>query len=187
MKFKLLSLVMILGLMGGSAVAQNLINNGGFEDGFTGWTLTGHQDGNTAAVGCGWSTVCPHSGNLQAVFGAVGAPGGISQDVTTTPGGRYEVSFWLQNDGGSPTTIEVSFGGVTLISATNQGAFGYTFFDYLVDVNAPVSTLSFSIQDDPAYYSLDDVTVAEAPEPASLTLLGSAMGLGMGFIRKYRK
>jgi hypothetical protein len=193
-KTRFLVALMFVGLMTvGSSSAQNLINNAGFETGdFTSWTLTGNTvDGtvandNTFVADCGYSNTCSQSGNFQALFGAVGSPGGVSQTVATTPGGTYEVSFWLQGDGGTPSSISISFGGVTLISQANQPGFDYTFYSFLVNVTGPTSTFAISVRDDPVYYSLDDVAVVQTPEPASLALLGSAMTLGAGYVRKVR-
>ena len=193
MKTRFLATLAVLALLtAGTSVAQNLINNSGFEAGTAGWYATGNQDGYTSVNGCS-DTTCPFAGNLQAWFGAVNAPGGLAQDVATTAGANYEVSFWLANDGndadimpGDHTSIEVTFGGVTLMAENDAVAYGYRFFDFVVTANGPVSALNFSVRQDPYYYYLDQVTVTETPEPASLTLLGSALGIGAGFIRRFR-
>src|SRR5205085_3856085 len=58
-------------------------------------------------------------------------------------------------------------------------AFGYTEFMYEVVAAGPVSTLSFSISNEPGFYRLDDVSVTAVPtavpEPASVFLLGTGV------------
>jgi hypothetical protein len=207
---KLLSMIVgaTLFLFSGSAFAQNLVTNGGFElgspggvgfGGFPGWTpvnegvahfnsgssFTFLDDGSYSLVVAG-----PHSGNYMADFGSMGMATGIQQAVATTPGGTYEVSFWLANDDGADplkgsfTSILVTFGTSTLINTTNQPRFGYTFYDFLVTASGPSSMLGFDIRQDPNYYYLDDVSVKQVPEPGSLALLCSGLGLGAGFIKK---
>jgi hypothetical protein len=189
-KTRFLVALMFVGLMTvGSSSAQNLINNAGFETGdFTGWSIFNGQDpyDDTFVAGCGWSAVCPNSGDYQALFGSVDEPRGISQDINTTAGNTYEVSFWLANDGGSPQSITISFAGVPLVVAGDSNGYGYTFFDFLVTASGSVSSFEVAAYNEPAYYSLDDVAVVETPEPASLVLLGSALSFGAGFIRKVR-
>jgi len=194
----------------GSLFAQNLITNGGFEmgapggvgfGGMTGWApvneTTAHYNSGAAytflddgSYSYQIAVSGPHSGNYMADFGSVGMATGIKQTIATTTGGTYDVSFWLANDDGanpqkgSFTSILVTFGSATLINTNTQPEFGWTFYDYLVTASGPSSTLMFDIQQDPSYYYLDDVSVNQVPEPASLALLCSGLGMGAGFIRK---
>ncbi len=188
----------------GSLFAQNLINNGGFEAGtpgqvgsgtLTGWTNTGAADNflDDCSHMAEWgTTTCPHSGTYQAVFGSVGYASSLSQSVATTAGDSYIVSFWLANDDGADpqkgsfTSINVTFGGTTLIATTDQAQYGWTQYSFLTTAAGPSSTLKFTIEQDPSYYYLDDVSVVQTPEPASLGLLLSGLSLGAGALRKFR-
>src|SRR5216110_1829080 len=92
-----------------SVPAQAAVVNCGFETGdFTGWT----QTGNTSFDG----VTCPgpgptvRGGNCSAFFGPVGSTGGITQTISTTPGGTYTVFFSLLTDGGTPSSFEADFG-----------------------------------------------------------------------------
>src|SRR4051812_2820535 len=208
---RLLGIATLALMLAGTTQAQNLVTNGGFGmgtpggggfGGFAGWTAVNEtaahfnsgisftflDDGTYSSV-----VSTAHSGNYMADFGSVGAATGISQTIGTITGNTYQVSFWLANDDGCDgvkgcfTSINVSFGGVTLISDSLQHPYGWTHYTFDVVASGSSSDLTFDIQQDPNYYYLDDASVVQqAPEPASLTLLGSALGLGAGFIRRFR-
>src|SRR6266404_9344680 len=103
MKRTLLVVMACMLVLGASAMAQNLVSNGGFETGnFAGWSQQGNT-GFTGVAGC-FSSTCPHSGSFQAYFGPIGSTGGINQTLATDAGSTYTVDFWLANDGGSPNS-----------------------------------------------------------------------------------
>jgi flagellin len=198
---RLLTVVVVAAIFAfsGNLFAQNLITNGGFELGtpagvglanLAGWTNTGGLD--NFLDNCTYGTLCPHSGSYDAMFGSVGYHTSLSQSVNTTAGSSYVISFWLANDDGADpqkgsfTSINVSFGGTTLIAATNQAQYGWTFEQFVVTATGSSSLLAFDIRQDPTYYYLDDVSVVQTPEPASIGLLFSGLGLGAGVLRKFR-
>src|SRR5205807_2672789 len=88
-------------------IGQSIAQNGGFETGdFTDWTLVGHSvasgSGNGPTVynavepgGSGGYQVA-HSGNYGAFLGDTQIAT-LAQSLNTVPGGRYLVSFWLNN------------------------------------------------------------------------------------------
>jgi hypothetical protein len=175
--------VLVATLLALSSTAQaNLVTNPGFETGdFTGWT----QFGNVGFTGVDGS---PHSGSFAAFFGPVGSLGFLSQTLATTPGVRYDLSFFLQSDGGTPNQFQVSWNGSLISDQLNLPAFGYTERDFL-SLLATTSTtpLVFGFRDDPGFLFLDDVTLDPVPEPTALILFGTTAGLGLARWRRWRQ
>ena len=88
MKRKVMLLVLALTfLLGTSAMAAELVVNGGFETGdFTGWTVNASSTFVSRTVNSG-TPVTPISGLYSAWLGQVGSDGTISQTPPTCPTG----------------------------------------------------------------------------------------------------
>ena len=168
----------------------NLVTNGGFENtpgiAGSGWTPSGFFfegfdyfiDSNPADA---------HSGNRSFAGGGIGAPGFISQTLTTVPGASYNIHLWLANLSGfaSGTEIQVLWGGNLVYSASDILGFGYS--EIVID---PIATslftdLSIGLRDDSFFLNLDDVSVFHTPEPATLALLLGGLGAA-GLARRGR-
>ena len=135
--------------------SAGLVTNGGFETGdFTGWT----QSGNTGLYRCGHGR--PPFWNVCGVFWSNGFERLYHANLTTTVGHLYDLTFWLENAGGTPNHFEVSWNGSVLNSIDNGGLMPYTQFTYAGLAATTTSTpLQFGFRNDPAFWHLDDVSV----------------------------
>jgi hypothetical protein len=159
------------------------IVNGGFETGdFTGWTQSG------------WfiDTLYPHTGVYDASTGCSGAscttvgdPNSayLYQDVATTPGATYNLSFFydagqdptfgsellvLWGDPSAPSLSTI----VDFVDADTSGA--YAEYTDTVMATSATSQLEFLGRQDLDFYYVDDVSLTTAssttPEPRSIVL-----------------
>jgi hypothetical protein len=165
--------------------AQNLVTNGTFESGLTGWTCTisnqgacfttstfpSPPDGNTAFRG--WENLTPPLGNVK-------------QLLTTAPGGTYNISFYFATlfGGSPPNALSLEVGSLSVplnLSASNiWSSFSGTFT--ATGSSTPL-TFSFKTINGSGTLGLDTVVVTEVPGP--LPLLGATAAFG--YSRKLRK
>src|SRR5262249_15758973 len=137
----------------------------------------------------------PHSGLYAASLGPSPADGFLSQYLSTTPGQTYTLSYWLQNEGGSPNDFSVSWNGAALpgsVLTDSDPGFEYTLFTLPNLLATSASTqLKFTFEHTPAFWHLDDISVEpvsaqSAPEPGNLELF-AAMLAGCGLVRLWRR
>jgi hypothetical protein len=213
---KLLGWGIIGMLASGSVQAQN---NPGFENsgvnakptGLSGWTY-----------GSNWSNIgdylqsvpgTPHTGNGMAISACGGvaclkkdseanAFGWLYQDLATTIGQSYTLSFWLKV-GGSPelgqAQFQAFFGNTQAFNLSSlTGAPQYVqYTNNALVATASVTRLEFVGFNAPSYNFLDDVSVTAnpntlpvttAPEPASVALMaGGLLGLLVVSRRRTRR
>jgi len=167
------ALAIAMAALFGPAANAAIVTNGGFETGdFTGWTQTGNASFN--GVQCpGPASV--FAGNCDAFFGAVGSPGGISQNLSTIAGEQYNISFAFDPDGGVPSTFSAFFGATQLISLTNPADSPFALMSFNAYATSGSTALSFNFRDDPGFAFLDAVSVTDVPEPVTLTIFGTGL------------
>lgn len=205
--------VVLAVVLGASADAAmlGLVANGDFEEpdpaaaDFPPWLVWG----GATALDTFVSTSNPHGGLNHATSGPI-APGGISQDLATTLGTDYVLSFWLFNAEATPNAVTVTWEGVPVFIAANlpqsspvPDPSAYTLYSFNVTANhlpdvvpGPValntSRLRFTFDHPQGWFDLDDVIVTQVdpnavPEPASLTIWSlGALALGLGYRRRMR-
>lgn len=183
----LLAVALLFG-SSGRARAGNLVVNGGFETGnFNGWTL---ETGPGVPGDPGFTFVSndlPHSGTFAAKLGPQNSLGFLSQSLTTVPGGKYDLDFWVQSDGDTPNEFQATFDGNMIFDLKNLPSSPYTEHRFVVTATSASTTLRFGFRNDPGFLHLDDVSVSATPEPASLTLLGIGAVVLLGHTWRRRK
>jgi VCBS repeat-containing protein len=140
--------------------------NGSFETGdLTGWSGSG-----AAATFVGFGG---QFGDYAAEFAHSGS---IEQDVATTPGQHYTVSFWVAGDPDSSlNSFAASWDGVTILSLTNfTGGLTQFTFDVVGDASLATTALAFSAADNgPDGMFVDAVSVSPATGPATESSSGA--------------
>lgn len=189
----------LLGLSASVVSRASITTNGGFETGdFSGWTVGGYAPNFEVGVCTNGSTFggaancTSNSGTYAAALGPDQAPATLSQDLATTAGLSYTVSFALRSDGGGAdpsNSFQVSFNGQDLIAnpvnlPATDGYTQYLFTNLLATSDS--TPLEFTMQNVPGGFFLDDVTVDPTPEPASLFLVAGSLGVA-GLVRRKRK
>ena len=122
----------------------------------------------------------------------------IAQNLTTTPGGNYVLSFYADDDAMNPLTV--AFGGTTLAPinipqngypnpdpGSNAGAF--TFFSFNVSASTASTALTFSADNNSngAAIELDNISVTPAAVPEASTFVSLGLMLGLGGLAVARK
>lgn len=176
----------VLGLMIGAAgqVKADLIVNGGFETGFTGWT-TGPISYVQYIV-----TSPVHSGHYAAeIAGIPSRPDTLSQTVATTAGQTYDLSFWRFQPSAVSNSLTLTWNGTTVFSELNTGSQPYQNFSANV-VGTGSDTLVFNSVSQIATY-LDDVSlnaISAVPEPSTIVgaLTAGVIVLGHSWRKRRR-
>ena len=204
-KFLSCSAIGVAILLGCStAQAQNIVVNGGFEQGnpTPGVTPIGYsQYGNLGFTGI--SIGAAHSGMAAYDFGGsqLGGLGFLSQTLSTVAGQGYELSYYLLIPGGGPAEFLVNVGGDASSGAllggktlsdlidppTTEGSGpfpdNYKLMTAFFKADASSTNLIFGAYNNPSFFLLDDISVQPSsgavPEPSAWALMLVGFG-GVG-------
>jgi hypothetical protein len=142
-------------------LATELVINGGFETGtFSGWDLSGSTDYMSVSSVYGDAK----TGTYGAKLGPMAAHGFLSQSqaMATNPGDIYQISWWLRNGASGTNDFNVTWGGSTLLSASNMAQQPYTSYADSRLASGTSTALTFAVRNDPNFFYLDDVSVTLA-------------------------
>jgi hypothetical protein len=205
---KTLFTIALLSGLSAAASAQNIVTNGGFEDGnLSGWTLEPSSNSylwavGTSAVAAGLVPnpgLVPNSGTYFAYTGC-NNPGCLAygsstandllQALTTVAGQSYTLSFYTSNDGNNanPSELDVYWGGTKVVGLNPVPgvAPAYTMYTATVTATGTSTNLEFLGEQPPSWFALDDVSVTAVPLPASVWLMLSGL-VGVGAMARKRR
>lgn len=176
------AIVLALVAVASQARAQNLVQNPGFEVGTAPWVQNGVNIG----------TSLPRSGTSAAEIGCAAAGctdpntgARITQDVPTTPGVTYTLTFWYAGGGAGNPNREVQafvsngaptggvFGTCTGSCVFQTQALTTTHAQASVNFTATsaVTRLTFTGRNQPSTTYIDDVSIVVAAAPAAVPTL----------------
>lgn len=162
----------------------NLVQNPGFESGFSGWNgtygiLTPPPGVALEGVNVGVIDTLQSSSTHEA----------LQQAIPTVAGDQYEIQFSLLSGYGlvgeypdqGNALINVLWGGASLGQVTNPSTTSWDTFDFFTTASSSSTTLEFLDPADEHLQLIDAVSVSQVPEPqTSLLFVG---GLALFYIR----
>jgi hypothetical protein len=186
-------------LTNGSFELGTLVNDGNHAQTFsagptniTGWTAVGRQVTWIDAGNPFLLTAQDGDRFLDLTAYITGAPfGGVTQNVATTTGQEYELSFYLgsytQRWGGPPVSILASAGGAsqTFTVSTTSTASTWTPFSLSFTATSANTAITLSGAAGFQYIGLDNVSVNAVPEPDTYAMFAAGLAL-LGWIGRQR-
>jgi hypothetical protein len=177
--------------LGKAEASVNLVVNGGFESGMSGWNVQKAWLGSDIGVGSKH-----HSGRHAAQFGAwLWLEDTIRQTIPTVAGQFYTFDFWLKHAmTDCMNEFTASWNGAEVLELDGASCFEWTHYSFTEEATGSSTVIAFSGRELPSYYYLDDVCVSvnpdvhpntPVPEPAT-AVLWSGLGL-VGLVTVWRR
>ncbi|MCJ7730193.1 MAG: PEP-CTERM sorting domain-containing protein [Sedimentisphaerales bacterium] len=195
-------------LVTNGAIGENLIFNGDFEQGDTGFNTdytyspTGFPEGtyaintdpyNLAPLWASYNDHTTGAGNMMIVNGATSPDVVVwEQTISLSPNTNYAFSFWLskanEGEGGDPSELEYFINNVSLGVMNTPEQRGiwvqdskpwYSGTDTVATIKMVDRNTSWWAND----FALDDISFETVPEPGTVCLLGLGV---LGLVRRKR-
>ena len=153
------------------AASAQLITNGGFEAGLTGWTLEGYDVVNPFASGI--TTNTKHSGlqsiKLTRTDPIVWGPGYgtyLFQWLASSATSVYTLDWWVRGNGDATSffsayTSDGTAGGWNTLSTVTGSINGWTNYSATFNGTGGLLTVGFQSENEVEAYFLDDVSLSE--------------------------
>jgi autotransporter-associated beta strand protein len=160
--------------------AQNLISDGGFDNGLTDWTQSSWAGGSLFGINTnGPANISAASGNYA--FAGGGAYNLLQQNVTVTTGSAYRLTFLAGSKSGQGSANGVLSLRQEALSNYNSASFDYqpsdaVFGSYTVDFVADTTTIGVWLRSDNSYAAYDSVSVTEIASVENAMNYSSASG-----------
>jgi len=174
-------LAVVVPCASGVANAQELITNGSFTDGLTGWFPTDWGTGGSFGLNANGPTdTSAASGNYAYAGG--GTYNLLTQNVTVTTGSAYRLSFLAGSKSGQGSAYGVLSLRQDALSNYNAASFDYgpsdaVFGSYTVDFVADTTSVGLWLRNDAGTYeAYDNVSVTPIGSVANAMNYSSASG-----------
>jgi hypothetical protein len=184
-------------------VEPNIVQNGDFSQGLTDWNVNSsaplHWIASTP-VNYAPGTYNAYINQEPYTFASTGCVGpncvtgsstqlsSLDQELSTTVGSTYTLTFDFASPGGNDMELEVLAGGVVVDDLFNLGQTGLTQYTISgIIATAPTTDLEFLGRQDPGYDILTNISFVDpsaTPEPGALILVGTGLLSVAGAIRR---
>ncbi|MBD2679035.1 MULTISPECIES: DUF642 domain-containing protein [Nostoc] len=176
---------------------RSLVFNGGFEldslvdpdnpnvtnPNIIGWTKTGDPFDTSGTRISNF----PHSGNQGLSLGGFLNLSYISQTLSTQPGQKYELSYYLASISEAPdldNQFQAFVGGNKIFDQKNISFQPYTPYKFNFTADSSSTELKFGNVDRYAFLYLDDISVIPVPESSTIGEIAVAGLLGIRLKKK---
>lgn len=190
---------MALGAASASAGGVDIVQNGGFQSLFTGWSYSTSWSPATVVADPGAPVDTPNAAQSWCGLAACNDPAtgsDISQALSTEASQTYTLTFFYDagvNPTGVPSELDVFWNSISIPVDTIIDATPETWAEYTVSgltATGSLTALEFTGRQDVNSLEITDISVtadsSAAPEPESMTLIGCGLLAMMGTVLRRR-